>query len=159
MTSTTSVIPDLDQILEDVLSSFAEHIAPGPGSASEDDVDSWLESWVDITGPWQGKVALAVPATSAPEFAAAMLGTSSSQVTVEDAADALCELVNMIGGQVKGTLATGCRLSLPLVRTTRQSDETPAAQALAAAGVSTFDWRGHALRISIRGTEVEPVVP
>jgi CheY-specific phosphatase CheX len=152
------VIPDLDQILEDVLTSFAEHIAPGPGS-SGDDVDTWLESWVDITGPWQGEVVFAVPTTSAPEFAAAMLGTPSSEVTVEDSADALCELVNMIGGQVKGTLPTGCRLSLPLVRTAQKREETPAEQDEAAVGVSTFDWRGHALRISIRGTEVEPVTP
>jgi hypothetical protein len=155
MTSTASVIPDLDQILEDVLSSFAEHIEPGPGPVSGD-VATWLETWVNISGPWQGEVVLAVPATSAPEFAAAMLGTSSSHVTVDDTADALCELVNMIGGQVKGTLPTGCRLSLPLIRTTERRDEPFAAPATDEVGVSTFDWRGHAMRISIRGTDAQP---
>jgi chemotaxis protein CheX len=159
MTSTASVIPDLDQILEDVLSSFAEHIEPGPGSDSGDGVDSWLETWVNISGPWQGEVVFGVPATSAPEFAAAMLGTSSAQVTVDDTADALCELANMIGGQVKGTLPTGCRLSLPFVRTVQKHDETPAAHEMAAIGVSTFDWCGHPLRISIRGADVAPDVP
>ena len=153
MTSTASVVPDLDQILDDVLSSFAAHIQPGPGPASRDDVDTWLETAVNISGPWQGEVVFAVLGASAPEFAAAMLGLSSSEVTTEDTADAVCELANMIGGQVKGTLPKGCRLSLPFIRTVRKGDDATLAQALTDVGVSTFDWCGHPLRISIRGSD------
>jgi CheY-specific phosphatase CheX len=158
MTSTASVIPDLDQILDDVLSSFAEHIEPGPGLDAVNDADTWLETGVGITGPWQGEVVVAVLGASAPKFAAAMLGTPSSQVTTEDTADALCELANMIGGQVKGTLPTGCRLSLPRVRTTEPGDGAALEQELTDVCVSTFDWSGHPLRISIRSTDLSQVL-
>jgi CheY-specific phosphatase CheX len=150
MNGTASMIPDLDQILDDVLSSFAEHIEPGPGLDSVGDGDTWFETWVSISGPWQGEVVVAVLGASAPKFAAAMLGSPSSEVTTEDAADALCELANMIGGQVKGTLSTGCRLSLPLVRTAPPREDAASEAPMIDVSVSTFDWSGHPLRISIR---------
>ena len=140
---------DLDQILEDVLSSFADRIVPGHGASAAGHVDTWLEAWVKISGAWDGEVVLAVLGASAPEFAAAMLGVPSSEVTTDDTVDALCELVNMIGGQVKATFPPGCRLSLPLIRMMRR-DAGPSVAASNDIAAKTYDWSGHPLRIMVR---------
>ena len=150
MTSSMVLAADLKQSVEDVLSSFAGQIEPGPGVDSVDEVDTWLEAWVRITGAWEGEVALDVLGASAPAFAGAMLGTPPGEVAMEDTADALCELVNMIGGQVKGSLPDGCRMSLPLIRMRRRNEGTATVRGMAEAATRTFDWAGHPLRVTIR---------
>jgi hypothetical protein len=58
----------------------------------------------------------------------------------------------MIGGQMKGTLPMGCRMSLPLIRMARRSDDPTPGQVPTDSGVHMFDWAGHPLRITIRPT-------
>lgn len=150
MNGGTLALPDLNQILDDVLSSFVGSIETGPGFVSLDFADTWLETWVDITGSWHGEVVLAVLGVSAPKFAAAMLGTPGADVSMEDTADALCELINMVGGQVKSTLPAGARLSLPRLRMCKRAHGSVPAVPSPAGLVCTIDWVGHPLRVTVR---------
>jgi hypothetical protein len=149
--SGTVAMADLNQIVQDVMSSFAGDVTPGPGRHAGRDVDTWLEAWVKISGAWDGEVVLAVLGASAPELAAAMLGVSTDEVTTDDSVDALCELVNMIGGQVKGTLPPGCRLSLPLIRMMRR-DTAGVLTGGREVATRTFDWSGHPLTVTVRAS-------
>ena len=57
---------------------------------------------VTVTGEWQGNVLLACPAQLARMAASAMFDLPAEQLDDEQVADALGELTNMIGGNVKG---------------------------------------------------------
>lgn len=70
---------------------------------------------VQFTGAWDGAVTLEVSADFAREAAATMFGMDASQASVSDTRDAIGELTNMTGGNVKALLPEPCRLSLPTV--------------------------------------------
>ena len=70
---------------------------------------------VQITGAWNGAVLLDCPAELARRAASILLGVEQAAVTVYDLQDAVAELVNMIGGNIKGLLPPTCFLSLPAV--------------------------------------------
>jgi chemotaxis protein CheX len=150
MTTLAIRVADLSQGVEDILSSFVGEIPPGPGVAELETAGTWLEAWVSISGPWNGEVAVDVLGASAPVFAGAMLGMPASSLTMEDTADALCELANMVGGQVKAALPPGCRMSLPLMRMRRRADASAASGATSESSSRTFDWSGHPIRVSLR---------
>jgi len=105
----------ISQITQDIWSSFlglevqpdnAQAMAPGTRS---------LTACVQITGPWQGAVAVECPQDLANTVAASMMGMEPAEVSKEDAQDALGELANITGGNVKALLPEPCRLSLPAV--------------------------------------------
>ena len=72
-----------------------------------------LHAWVAITGAWQGQVVVTCSATLARNLAAAFLAMGADEVTEEDVADVLGELANIVGGNVKSLLPSGCALSTP----------------------------------------------
>ncbi len=72
-------------------------------------------SLVGITGNWDGAVIVACERALAVRFARAMFGISDEEVGESDINDALGELVNMIGGNLKSMLPPPCHLSLPTV--------------------------------------------
>jgi CheY-specific phosphatase CheX len=72
---------------------------------------------VQIAGVWQGAVVMGCPRGFAANAAAIMFGVRTADCTVTDMQDAVAELTNMIGGNVKGLLTDGeaCHLSQPSV--------------------------------------------
>lgn len=88
--------------------AVAEVPAPAAGT---------MAACVQITGAWQAAVVLCCPEAFAAAAAAAMFGSPAEDATATDMQDALAELVNMIGGNLKGVLETpdACQLSLPAV--------------------------------------------
>ncbi len=68
---------------------------------------------VDINGDWKGTVLLCVPEEMARNAAAVTFNETAEAVTVADAVDVVAELTNMIGGNIKGTIAGTHKLSLP----------------------------------------------
>lgn len=71
---------------------------------------------VTVTGGWAGHVILALTSADAEHVTRAMLGLTPDEVCTEtDVADAVGELVNMVGGNVKSLLPGPSQLSLPLV--------------------------------------------
>lgn len=107
---------DLREIAEQVWSSYLdpEGVAPllpaDPAKARFDVMAS-----VSITGSWHGHVVFACTEKAARNAAGAFLMMDSAEVTEADLADVLGELANIVGGNVKSMLPTGCFVSLPHV--------------------------------------------
>lgn len=74
-----------------------------------------LDGIINITGGWQATVALQVPKALAARIASVMFRLHDVQPTTEDMQDAIGELTNMLGGNIKALLAGDCHLSLPAV--------------------------------------------
>ncbi|MGN6727747.1 MAG: chemotaxis protein CheX [Tepidisphaeraceae bacterium] len=74
-----------------------------------------MSACVQITGAWRGAVALSCDAAMAAEAARVMFDLAAGAPATADMQDALGELVNMIGGNVKALLPETCQLSLPSV--------------------------------------------
>jgi chemotaxis protein CheX len=109
---------------------------------------------VSIAGPCPAVVSLELPSEVAAAATRRMLGAAEDEdVTGEDVADAVGELVNMVGGNVKSLLPSGSTLSLP------QVVEGPL---LALAGVETcavdLSWGGRPLRVRVRTASHPPDV-
>lgn len=74
-----------------------------------------LDGIINITGGWQATVALQVPKALASRVASVMFRLDGETPTTEDMQDAIGELTNMLGGNIKALLAGDCHLSLPAV--------------------------------------------
>jgi len=74
-----------------------------------------VSALVQVSGAWEGAVTIECSADFAHAAAAIMFGVPAEAVSAADTVDALGELVNMTGGNIKALLAEPCRLSLPSV--------------------------------------------
>jgi chemotaxis protein CheX len=102
-------------ITRDVWESFtgrAIDVADGQAHPGGGDV---TVGCVTVTGAWQGSVLLACPAQLARLAAAAMFDLPAEQLDDREVADALGELTNMVGGNIKSLIPGPSRLSMPAV--------------------------------------------
>lgn len=74
-----------------------------------------LTGSIHISGTWNGLVSLTCSTAAATLAAASMLGVEVEGVGASDVLDAIGELVNIVGGNVKGLLPPPTDLSLPSV--------------------------------------------
>jgi chemotaxis protein CheX len=74
-----------------------------------------LTGMVQISGTWNGTVAIGFSRRAARQAAAAMFGLDGSELGDDEVADAVGELVNVVGGNLKGLLPPPASLSLPSV--------------------------------------------
>jgi chemotaxis protein CheX len=70
---------------------------------------------VQFSGAFEGAVTIECSAEFARQAAATMFGIDLGAASVSDTQDAIGELANMTGGNVKALLPEPCRLSLPTV--------------------------------------------
>lgn len=75
----------------------------------------FLTGSVQISGAWHGVFRLDCSVALARRIAAIMFGFETSETTIDDVRDALGELTNITGGNVKGFLPTPCHMALPVV--------------------------------------------
>ena len=109
-----------------------------------------LSSWVEIVGPWTGSVALTCGRDTAAELTRALLGEHAPAVLEdEDVEDALGELANVVGGNVKAVLPGPSVLGLPEVGI------APSAQSPADTCRVDALWRGQPLTISVQGAALD----
>ena len=107
---------DLRVIAEQVWSSYLDldgisPLIPAPGGPSTADVSAS----VSMTGAWRGHVIVNCSTAASKNAAAALLGVELDDVTIDDVTDALGELANIIGGNLKSLLPEPSALSLPHV--------------------------------------------
>lgn len=109
--------PELTEITERVWASLMEvpllprqpgQPGPAPGSRT-------FTGCVQITGAWEGAVTVHCSEMLAKVLSAAMFMVDPEDTTPEEVTDALGELANMVGGNVKALLPEPCRISLPAV--------------------------------------------
>lgn len=70
---------------------------------------------VQYSGAWEGAITIETSAEFARSAAATMFGVDPGAASLADTQDAIGELANMTGGNVKSLLPEPCRLSLPTV--------------------------------------------
>ena len=74
-----------------------------------------VTSCVQITGEWEGAVTVACSETLATQLAAAMFAMEPEELDDEMTRDAMGEIANMTGGNVKGVAPGQNTLALPTV--------------------------------------------
>jgi chemotaxis protein CheX len=76
-----------------------------------------VSATVAISGAWEGRATLTCPLALADRAAARMFGIAPGTAKPDQVSDALGELANIVGGNVKALLPEPCKLSLPRVET------------------------------------------
>ncbi|WP_299953487.1 chemotaxis protein CheX [uncultured Modestobacter sp.] len=110
-----------------------------------------VSAWVDIIGPWTGSVVVTcAPATAEALTESVLMTRPPTVVDDEDVADALGELANVLGGNVKSVLPGESRLGLP------QIGPAPARGRLDDVRALVGQWRGNYLTITVQGTAPHP---
>ena len=74
-----------------------------------------LTGTVSISGQWNGLVSLTFSSVAAARAAALMFDAEVEEISPADVHDAVGELVNIVGGNLKGMLPSPTGLSLPSV--------------------------------------------
>lgn len=120
-----------------------EVLVRAPDEAPEDAVSAWVE----VAGPWSGAVVLTCGRTTAEELSRTLLrGPVDEAVAPEDVTDALGELANVVGGNIKALLPAPSVLGLPDV-----GGRPPGASSADICSVA-FQWRGQPVIVSVRST-------
>ena len=141
-------ITDVEAIVEQVWSSFlgeTEPLLPRPSGGAFPADDAWSAA-VSISGGWDATVTVELSAPVALSLTATMLGLeTSARVEDGDVADAVGELVNMIGGNIKSLMPGPSVLSLPAVAAGRAAHPSGASE------VARFDgvWAGQPVRVAV----------
>jgi chemotaxis protein CheX len=118
---------DLRVIAEQVWSSYLDVDGSSPLlPVPAPDSTLHVTASVSVTGAWRGHVLVSCSEAASRNAAAALLGIELDEVTEDDIADALGELANIIGGNVKSLLPEPCALSLPHVHIEGASGKYPA---------------------------------
>jgi chemotaxis protein CheX len=114
-----------------------------------------LSSWVEIVGPWTGSVVLTCGRDTALALTRALLREHAPEVPEEeDVDDALGELANVVGGNVKAVLPGPSVLGLP------ETGSTPPPGREADTCRVDVLWRGEPLTVSVQShAERENEVP
>ena len=106
-------LEDIRVVTDDVWTSFLATYGPLEWSTVPLGESDLVQASVDIHGDWSGTVTLEMAPSTAETAARTMLHLDT--VEVADVTDALGELVNMIGGNIKSLLPSGSTLGLPIV--------------------------------------------
>ncbi|MEZ5291506.1 MAG: chemotaxis protein CheX [Vicinamibacterales bacterium] len=107
---------DIVRIVDEIwLTTLGFTARPAEAEVSLPGDAATIDGIVNITGDQQVAVVLQVPKSLAERIASAMFGLGSRTPRAEDMQDAVGELSNMLGGNVKALLSGSCHLSLPAV--------------------------------------------
>jgi chemotaxis protein CheX len=115
----------LEQIAVDVLNGML-----GMNAVSEQTSPlqaEGLTASIRISGDWHAGLEVLTTRQGAARLAEQMFGTQMTDLTEGEVADALGEITNMIGGNIKGLTQGDTQLSLPCVGTSIPADGSPPA--------------------------------
>ncbi|SES39631.1 chemotaxis protein CheX [Actinokineospora terrae] len=115
----TAVEVDLDMIAEQVWSAF---LNGGEEETVYADSDSGagveLAASVAMVGAYEGHLVVSCSHKASRDVASVLFAMEPEEVTADDVGDALGELANVLGGNVKSVLPSPSQLSLPRVSAT-----------------------------------------
>jgi chemotaxis protein CheX len=113
--------------------------------------DTSLTGSVFISGEWNGLVSLTCSSRAATQAAALMFAAPPDEVSPSDVLDAVGELVNIVGGNIKGMLPPPSGLSLPSV-----TDGTVHVDTRAGADLIVdvhLSWMGEPVHVAVWGKD------
>ncbi|MBI2365785.1 MAG: chemotaxis protein CheX [Deltaproteobacteria bacterium] len=93
-------------ILGEELEPTMKRITPG-------EIEDSMAACAQITGDWQLAVVLYCSSSLARHVATVMFGSDEMETSAADVNDAMCEMINVIAGNVKGVLSGSSHLTLP----------------------------------------------
>ena len=138
-------VHDVYAVIEEVWSTFLGDGAPIFPGAHPVPADAWYAA-ITVTGEWEAMMLIAMPKALADRIATTMLGLPAEDpVALEDVTDALGELVNIVGGNVKSLMPGPSTLSLPLVA---QGAVTTTSDLTEVCAVD-LSWHGEPVQVSI----------
>ncbi|HEV7823467.1 MAG TPA: chemotaxis protein CheX [Mycobacteriales bacterium] len=146
---TSPVLPDtydVEQIVGEVFGSFlgGDDTMPIPVASSEG--DPTVAASVSITGGWSGHVVFGCSESASRIAAAHLLMMSEDELADADIADAVGELANMIGGNIKSLLPGPSALTLPLVSLGGAALHLPSSTEAVRLDLT---WQGQPVRVSV----------
>jgi chemotaxis protein CheX len=106
--------PVIEQIVENVFQTMMG-MEVQPSDARWPPPGDIITASISLAGTWKGVVLVECAQPDAVLFASRMLGIEPSAGLNDDVRDALGELANMVGGNLKSILPGGVELSLPSV--------------------------------------------
>lgn len=122
-------------------------IRPRPLPAVLDPHADFLTGRVEISGAWNGVVLLHGSSQLTRSAASLIFANGMLEVTPQDLMDAMYELTNIIGGNIKSLLPEPSHLSLPCVyETTPEMASVPGAEQVSDL---VFDCQGESLFVSL----------
>lgn len=132
-----------ESIWKSILSLDAK---PAENGSSNSKNNYALAGCVQITGAWNGTVTVDYPMSLAKQVASIMFDLHGEPVENELIQDALGELTNMTGGNIKSLLPEPCFLSLPAVALTDSAMRIPGSELVSKV---TFKCNGENFQVSL----------
>jgi chemotaxis protein CheX len=130
MTALTTVpsSADLEGVTRDVWTSFLEGDSDDAGlvAGGEGVADERVTACVHLSGAFTGSVTVQCSDSAARDAAAVLFAIRVEEVTDIEVVDAIGEIANMVGGNVKAMLPGPSSLSLPAVAQGHRSSLTVA---------------------------------
>lgn len=108
-TLTDETIVELAQEVWSTLLGDDGHLRPGGKGGGR------MFASISLVGEWNGTVGLTCSESAARHAAAVMFGIAEEELTGDEIADAIGELINVVAGNIKGTLPAPTELSVPAV--------------------------------------------
>ena len=135
------IIDVASAVWQSMLSMDVYGLEPGAGL----DGGSFITATVLITGAFEGGVTLQLPSPAGRTLAAVMFGKEEEDVSPDEVADAVGELANMVGGNLKALVPQPAKLSLPSV--TEGDSYTMSFPGTEVTNQVAVGFEGHVLRI------------
>ena len=118
-------IQQCTQLVFSTLLSLEVHPSPGQHESSSTDT---VTGSVQITGKWNGVILLALPSSLVNTVTETLFSLEPGKASTDDKKDAVGELINMIGGNIKALVPEPSTLSVPLLALEGQSLQFPATE-------------------------------
>jgi len=114
----TASLDDIRAVTENVFASLTEFtVVPVAVETIDRAGKRYVTAAVHITGEWEGTVAVACDDDLAREITGVFFGVEPTEADDGEINDAIGEVANMIGGNVKALMPAPSQLSLPTVTT------------------------------------------
>ena len=92
---------------------LGEELEPAMKRITPGEIEDAMAACAQITGDWQLAVVLYCSSALARHVATVMFGSDEQETSTADVNDAMCEMINIIAGNVKGALSGSSHLALP----------------------------------------------
>lgn len=114
---------DVTQIIVDVWKTVLSLDLNPSIVDKEFDYRQALLASISIQGAWNGMISLRVSAEHAKNIASFIFEKEQQALEQDEIVDAIAEMVNIVGGNIKAILPTPSTLGLPVVKEIASADE------------------------------------
>lgn len=105
----------IQQVVREVWTSMLSMDVEFPGPWEAPLERPTITGVVGIAGPWEGAVSVECSVSTARLFTASLMAMNAEDLAPADVQDAIGELANVVGGNLKSLLPGPSQLSLPMV--------------------------------------------